>query len=249
MNRLCLATAYTSNFAVLGDMATATLGFYADAHCCAVHVNPSVHDFARPTSWYKLQLIQQLFAEGYDWVLWVDADALFMRFEIDVRGVIEAEKHLYIVSHDIPHQQADQPVPNCGVLLIRNCQWSQDLLSDIWNSTQYIQHAWWENAALLHLLGFYGLLGEGENRPNADMLRHVAFIDTAWNSIPGVCSAPNPIIHHYAGMAHEQRLAGMSRDFMMSLQAAENAGLLSHEWQRALNDHRAWLRTEARIAS
>ena len=242
MRNLCLATMYTGNFTRLGDLCAATLSLYAKRYACSFRVILSDdREMTRPAAWHKIELIHQLFEEGFEFVFWIDADALFLRYDDDIQCLIRPDKDIYMVRHCIPEHYGEDLIPNCGILLVRNCPWTQKFLSQIWDCTQYLNHVWWENAAMLHLLGLNRLIGEGEDRPNEDMLEHFSFIETEWNSLPRLCPARNPIINHYAGMEFETRLSGMSQDFMCSLEVANEDGLLDEEWRELLSAYRSML--------
>jgi len=92
--RICVATSYTANFAPLGDLAAATLWLYAKRHSCSVRIEPNQAPMARPPAWHRIRWVPQLFEEGFDFVLWLDADALFLRFDCDIRTVIKPGKDL-----------------------------------------------------------------------------------------------------------------------------------------------------------
>jgi hypothetical protein len=147
----------------------------------------------RPASWAKLPFVLELLAE-YDFVLWIDPDAAFLRFDEDISSVVEPGKDVYLVEHQwgIPIQR----VPNAGVLLIRSGEWSRALFEQAWRHDHLIDHPWWDNAALMEVLG-YDLSPAKLTRPNENTAR-VGFIDVAWNSVP-IDSSEDPILRHYAG--------------------------------------------------
>jgi hypothetical protein len=130
----------------------------------------------RPASWAKIGLLQALLEE-YEWVLWLDADVVIVDFDADVSAEIEPDKDLYLVEHP----WLGQYTANAGVMLLRSCAWSRDFLRDVWALERYIEHPWWENAAVLDLLG-YGLEPARLVEPTAH-LRHTKIIDRRWNSI------------------------------------------------------------------
>jgi hypothetical protein len=206
---MCVATSYTQNFSQLGDLSAKTLRFYAKRHSCAVRIVSDLGNMERPAAWHRVQWIPELFDEGFDFVFWLDADALFLRFDRDIRELIQHGKDLYMVRHAYD----SKVVPNTGVMLARNCRWSREFFRSMWNCNQYIHHRWWENAAAMKLLGYHRPLEEGEDIHNQEMLKHVSFIGTEWNALPRICTVPNPIVHHYAGESLEVRLEGMTRDF------------------------------------
>lgn len=160
----------------------------------------------RPLPWHKILVIEKLFSEGYEFVFWIDADAVFVRFDLNIADEIEDGKELYLVKHIIDGKET----PNTGVFLIHNSDFSKDILSRIWNMHEYINHRWWENAALIDLLGFRELLKEGEvNNINTELLKKIKWLDVCWNSLPGLCESKHQIINHYAGRTFDFRLENM----------------------------------------
>jgi hypothetical protein len=95
----------------------------------------------RPPSWHKIRVIERLFDQGYEFVLWIDADAAPVNYDPSPVDLIRDGKDLYLVKHTIGGNE----VPNMGVFLIRNSQWSRQLLRQMWDQDRYIHHKWWEN--------------------------------------------------------------------------------------------------------
>ena len=135
-----------------------------------------------------------------------DADALFVRFDEDMTDLIEKGKDLYLVKHEIE----GRVVPNTGAFLIRNSKWSRNLLDAIWNKKEYIDHPWWENAAIIDLFGYHVLLAEQKpNNFNYKLLEKVRWLDLKWNSIFELCETDDKIIEHFAGRPYEYRQTNM----------------------------------------
>jgi hypothetical protein len=67
--------------------------------------------FERHPAWHRVRPIPELFDRGFDFVMWIDADAIFCRFDTDVADVITRSHDLYMVEH---HHPAVSPplVPN-----------------------------------------------------------------------------------------------------------------------------------------
>jgi hypothetical protein len=206
---ICIATSYDSAFREIGDFAAMTVRRYASTHGYAAFIDDHV-SCGRPPAWHRVQLIPELFARGFEFVLWVDADAIFVRFDVDIANVITTSHDLYLVQHYHP-QHSPPLVPNTGVMLVRNGAWARDLFARLWVMEQYRDHPWWENAALIHLLGYKSLLGEGEDAFADELLVRIKFLNEAWNFIPAICTGPDPIIRHYAGSSLEQRRQEIQR--------------------------------------
>jgi len=156
----------------------------------------------RPPSWGKVLLLHEL-VQQYDLVLWVDADALFVDPTRDVADEIQPFRFLHLVEHRI----GDERVYNCGVMVLRGGALSRRFLEAVWNQHDLVHHEWWENAAVLRLLGFRL---DHPIRPErvSPWLAGVGRLDRAWNSIPD-CPAPAPVIAHFPAMTHEARVDAM----------------------------------------
>ena len=198
----CIATSYNSSFQGIGEFASISCHLYAAAFgvTARVNANPTID---RPIAWHRVRFIPELFDEGFEYVVWIDADALFMDFTQDVRSLLKPGKDLYLVQH---HETGESgPVPNTGFMIIRNSEWSRWLFHSIWQLDKYVHHKWWENAALIDLLGYRHLLG-GEYEPNNDILQYIEFLPEKWNHIPRAnVHVRRPVIKHFAGRSTEER--------------------------------------------
>lgn len=188
----------------LQRIARETLETYAQRHGYDLHLVDRSPAPERPASWSKIPLVRELLTD-YDVVFWVDADAIIVDPSVDVASVIEPGKFLYIVEHTI----GPQHIPNMGVFLVQAGEPTQRLFDEVWRKAEFTNHPWWEQAAVLQLLG-YNLHPCGLRQPTA-LYRRVKFIDRAWNSVP-LDASPAPFVKHYAGVPHAERLALMRQD-------------------------------------
>jgi hypothetical protein len=93
--------------------------------------------------------------------------------------------------------------------MVRSTARADAFLRLVWDQDRYIDHVWWENAAILDLLG-YRLSPCGPERPSPHR-RLVRFLGNEWNSIQEDPS-PRPVIRHYPGRSRQERLARMRAD-------------------------------------
>ena len=184
------------------EIARPTLEKYADGN--GYELVTVEHRLApdRPASWGKVLLLHQL-VQQFDLVLWIDADALFVDPTRDVASELQPLRFLHLVSHQIE----DERVYNCGVMAMRGGAMSRRFLEQVWNQHDLVHHDWWENAAVLRLLG-YRL--EHPIRPArlSPWRAGVGRLDLAWNSIPAYPS-PAPVIAHFPAMSHAARIEAM----------------------------------------
>ncbi|CAI9112054.1 OLC1v1012426C1 [Oldenlandia corymbosa var. corymbosa] len=106
---------------------------------CRIHGIEIVYNMAHLDTemagyWAKLPLIRRLMLSHpeVEWVWWMDSDALFtdMVFEIPIT---KYDKHNLVIHgyQDLLFEQKSWIALNTGSFLLRNCQWSLDLL-DAW---------------------------------------------------------------------------------------------------------------------
>ena len=104
-------------------------------------------DATRPVPWSKIPLIKRVLPR-YDFVFWSDADAMVVNPDVRLEQMfgdfLDSDKHM-VVTRDAAGNI------NLGNFIIRNCDWSFELLSKIWEQTQFLHHKWWENAAFIYL--------------------------------------------------------------------------------------------------
>lgn len=231
---LCL-TGCDEGFAPLADISVRSLRHYCQRHGLSLTFQPLAGS-DRPASWGKIPLIQRAFRQGAEFVWWVDADALVVDPSRSIREVIEPGKDFYLVQHD----DGRRAYPNAGIMLLRNSPWMMDFLQRIWEMEVYVDHKWWENAAIIHLLLRESFANEGitDDRDTVEDTS-IKWLDLAWNSIPyvqhGRFASPHPIINHHASVPFKYRLVSMQRDFRHSPAGQEaSASTLTwfQQWRR-----------------
>ena len=200
--RICLLTAYTSSFAPLAGLTVPRLQALADRHGYCMRAIKR-DDCERGRAWIKVEPIRAALSDDFDAILWIDVDALVVRFEKDIRRELRDDASLHMAWHSSGTVRIDGdpfiPHFNCGVMLISVGDWSRGFFARLWDVGQ-LDHAWSDQATVHHLLGYDNVLGIGPERPAEPNRTHVARLDPAWNSIPGVAMAADPIVHHYAGI-------------------------------------------------
>jgi hypothetical protein len=185
-----------------------TFEAYAALHGYDLRLSTQLLDRGRPPAWSKIALVRQLL-EDYEEVLWVDADAIFLDISKDIAELMRPDKDLYLVEH---LWEADETwrSANTGVFLVRSTPWARRFLDRVWAAEQYVDHPWWENAAVLDLLG-YELppdLTPPRKVRRTEFEAHVELIDLEWNSTEGASLAPRPRIRHHGRRSGIPELRG-----------------------------------------
>ena len=150
----------------------------------------------RPPAWSKIRLVRDLL-DRYEEVLWVDSDAIFVDISKDIADVMRPGKDLYLVEHRWAAND-EWRCANTGVFLVRSTDWSRAFLDQVWQQEQFVEHPWWENAAVLDLLGYY--LPPDHTPPSkshtTELEERVELLGFEWNSTADRSVAEHPRIRH-----------------------------------------------------
>ena len=127
-------------------------------------------DSDRPPSWRKVAALRETLGE-YDAALWLDADTVIVDLDDDVPIANDAWQAL------VEHNTDDGIVPNCGVWYVRAAM--IPTLEEMWRMTRYLNHGWWEQAAMHELLGYGGR--PVERLEPTPLRERTTFLDNGWN--------------------------------------------------------------------
>jgi hypothetical protein len=112
-------------------------------------------DPSRPIPWSKILAIKNHIMY-FDWIFYIDADAIFFNHDTKIEDYIDTKYNL-IISKAVSENWANQHYSNdkefCNIntgsfLLKGKNTWSSYLLDYIYSKTYRINHKWWENQAL-----------------------------------------------------------------------------------------------------
>jgi len=166
---------------------------YASSHDYVF--NMSIHPPApwAETVWGKITYLKKRLSE-FDWVMWIDADAMVMNHRIKIEDLIakcSPEANL-IISSDLHGL-------NAGVFIIRNCLWSKVLLSAVEDKKDdYLSHKYPEQEAMDSVISEIG------NKERVAYLPQWLLNQFWLQWIPG-----DFIIHH-AGGSVEDKVKGLT---------------------------------------
>lgn len=141
----------------------------------------------RPASWEKVRLVREVLQDA-EWILWIDADALFERPDIRLEQFWDGVSQFVWLKDQINGL-------NLGVFFARRCPETFEFL-DHWEAMsehpEWRDHKWWENRAAMEL----------ERR---DELPGLILPHRLANSYPHMPNAwqPGDFITHFAGRLTE----------------------------------------------
>lgn len=112
----------------------------------------------RKTVWGKIDVVEKVLPK-YDWLFWLDMDAVIMDQDRRLEDLLDQVKHLYPAGPAAFDDRVDfvvarpsrDPMINAGVFLIRNTPWAMQFLRDVqktqaWynRGSSYEQGAMWD---------------------------------------------------------------------------------------------------------
>ncbi len=220
------------------DLSRPSFEDYAERHGYELVTVRRALTAERPISWSKVLLIQDLLAD-YDFVLWVDADATFVDTSADVADVAKADRFLWMVEH--AYRGGRQPC--AAVMAVHRGEESTFFLESVWGRGDLVDHPWWEQAAMLSLMGY-----DVTERDRARFLGptrwtdRIGFLSTRWNSMPSDPHA-DPYIVHLAGMSNAERMP-LLRRYAQEFRRRSSMRRSSHNEHNEQNEQKASRRGE-----
>jgi hypothetical protein len=203
---VALVSAGTGPYEELLDITRPSRRRFADLHGMTVVETTDLLCGDRPASWHKVVLMQHLLASGrFDAMVWLDADAIVVDPSVDPVSELSPQVNLAVVHHRF----GPETVPNAGVFVLRAGQWSVDLLEAMWARVEFIEHRWWENAALLALCGYTTEPPVVKHSPSP-LDRAIGELPLRWNAIPQAAPPDAPAIVHLPGYDHSTRVRCLS---------------------------------------
>lgn len=126
----------------------------------------------RPPAWYKIPLMIDAL-KSFDEVLFLGADTLIVdgREDMQVMDVFWQAM--------VTHYTNDGEVPNDDVWLVRKPM--IPYLEKIWTMTEYIGAPWWEQSALLNLMGYSESVRPCYLRESNELYEHSCVLERGWN--------------------------------------------------------------------
>jgi hypothetical protein len=182
-------------------IARRTIEPYAKRHGYDLSLHTQVVENSRPAPWSKIRILREL-VDRYELVVWLDADLAIVDGRMDLASELEDGRFLYLVEH----RHKDWRMPNTGVMMLRGGAEAADFLDETWSLERFIDHRWWENAAVCELLGYE--LDPPRPVRQTPLMEQTKFISPRWNSIVDA-HVRGARIRHFPGYALRTRTALM----------------------------------------
>jgi hypothetical protein len=183
------------------QIARRTIEPYARRHGYDLDLHTQLDEAPRPASWMKVPILRRL-VERYELVVWLDADVVIVDGRVDIASELDDEHFLFLAEHS----KEDSQMPNAGVIMLRSGEQAAGFLDTLWAMDRYVDHQWWENAAICELLGYE--LDPPRPAHQTPLLEQTKLISPRWNTIVGD-GVRGARIRHFAGYKTRTRAALM----------------------------------------
>lgn len=192
-----LVTFGTGKSAELLEIARPSFTAFAQNHGYEVCEYAPKRDPFWPWPWLKVACLEHAL-KSFDEALWVDSDIVITDPSEDVPFGEGKWQSLAV------HHTQDGEVPNTGVWACR--QPMREVLKEMWSMREYRNHPWWEQGAMLSLLGYDSWARPTAFRGRTDLYDHTQYLSPDWNSHPWD-EGEHPRFRH--ATMHEDRAAVM----------------------------------------
>lgn len=173
----------------------------------------------------KPRLVREQLDLGAELVLWIDADAMFLRFDADPADLLGPEHFQGLVLERVPSRGRTNP--NSGVWLIRNVSGAIEFLESVERIGLQPGEAWADQAAIMRALGWF--MGDRDYAgahagPGTPAMLGTALLPLSFNTRIGdgnpkqwyqksVDTARGPHIWHLSGLTPDERIAVLRARF------------------------------------
>lgn len=200
MSALIISGASGDYYDVVTDMTWPTVEAYANRHALDFRFyelkDPNV---SRPLAWNKLIAITDALSQSES-VLWADADVVISKDAPNIFNDLAPDAWQALVCHST----SEGEVPNTGVWLLRRVM--LPILMSAAMSDAYVNHRWWEQAAILKMMGFAVDGGPCRNEAMTPLMTHTQWLDESWNVWSGSPAGVQPKFRHACGMGGDHRI-------------------------------------------
>lgn len=164
-------------------------------------------DRERPISWSKVPFLLRFLRTLPDGeLLWLsDADVLItnMDFKLEdhVVPLLPPSKDMLMTFDACGHV-------NAGNILMRNGPWLRDFWGRVYEQTDCLYHIWWENAAILKLLGMHAT-----DASHVEITKEHKRFNAYVMGLPGEPQwEPGDFLVHFAGVYDAKKMQGLIDD-------------------------------------
>lgn len=152
----------------------------------------------RAIGWAKIDILNKKLPD-YDWLLYVECDAMIMNPTIRLENLID--NNYDVIISNSKYRDHFQGV-NTGVMLVKSCDWSTGFFKNLLDKEHYFHGNWWEQGAIIEQI-----------RDNPAVRSHFKLVNNRFfnsyyhRGTPEENFVVGDFICHSAGISNESRQA------------------------------------------
>lgn len=125
-----------------------------------------IDKYDKEIGWFKIETIKRKLESGYySWVFYVEADAMIMNHTIDLNSILDNNYDIVLAKNSISKGWEGL---NCGVISVRNSEWSIKFLEKLLNKKEFWHNNQAEQAAII----------DEFNNNEKEMLEHIKILNS-----------------------------------------------------------------------
>ena len=194
--KVALLTFATGKYNSLLKLSSPLMKIYAELWGFSYFELKESLDLKRPISWSKLLAIENLL-QKYEVVIYLDVDVMILKMD---ENILEDFDKRYDFAWRVS-SISGKLSPNAGVMLFRSSVATKSLLRCAYEQTDLIYDGWWEQAALIRVLGY------SDPRPSSvEKLANAPLVTVRerklmpkWNSVALEAGSGQANFRHFAG--------------------------------------------------
>jgi hypothetical protein len=178
MNKICILTSYTDHIrwenygkCDYGDLSSINHHEYSNKHGYSyikeIVKNDDYSDW-HPT-WIKIDVLKK-YLPLFDYVVWIDADAVFVNQNIKIEDMITDDVDLVIPKLEVDRVSGNMWThTTTGFMIWKNSEWSNNILNTLWDSPKQFKFEFFHEQSRLDELIYDNFkINGGENILNKD---------------------------------------------------------------------------------
>jgi hypothetical protein len=199
-NAILIQHAYKGEFEPMLELTRARNEAYCQAHnfdyWCECYDDPRWP--VEHGGWVKIDLIQKAMKAGYEYIVWLDADAMIADMETDLRDAIQPNR-IGACWHRIPQLNHW----NVGVLYLDNSPETRGFISDWLASYSEPKDGWKEQGVFNRM---------------AMKSKTVVTLSDKWNATINVSMVPDAVVLGFHGAGNAQQRYGLMKQALAELE-------------------------------
>lgn len=130
MMKIGICTFVDENIKEFSFISTFVHQLYANRHQYDYQVFSKKYFSNRTAHWEKLNCLLEMLNQSYDYVMWIDADAIFYNFDFKLEEWLQMYPTEMYFSSDYPYSSSSKNYINTGIMIMKNTDWVKNFIHE-----------------------------------------------------------------------------------------------------------------------